>query len=237
MIRVVLVEPEHGMNIGACARAMKNFGFTDLMIVNPKADHLGRDAMMYSKHAREVLTGAKVAGTLSAATADCDFVIGTTGIARGVDTLKEPITPRQLSARLRKRRAKCAVVFGREGTGLSGDEIKECDFVVSIPTSKKYPVMNLSHALAVILYELRAEGGFPRQPAGAREKEELMRTFSEITDRVAGSMRNPEKSKLAFRRVIGRSLASEIEVSALLCVMKKIMKKWKKAVGGPKLRA
>ena len=96
------------------------------------------------------------------------------------------------------------MLFGREGTGLTQEEIAKCDLLVSIPADKRYPILNLSHALAIILYRLSRTRGFGliKQRAGSDEKRELEKTFNEIADCFGGKLRNPQKIKNAFKRVL-----------------------------------
>ncbi len=229
--RVVLVEPEYEINIGYCARIMKNFGFDELVLVHPKTK-IDFDAVMYSKHAHDVLKNARIARNFSDAVKGCDFVVGTTGILRrGRTTLRNPISPKQFAARAAKSNARFALVFGREGTGLNKKEIAACDFLITIPASECYPVLNISHALAVILYELfslNKEKTKMLKRASAREKEMLLKTFNEITDVFAPHLRNAQKVKLAFKRVVGRALTSDIEASSIICVLRRAADKLRK---------
>ncbi|MEW6328849.1 MAG: RNA methyltransferase [Candidatus Micrarchaeota archaeon] len=222
--RVVLVEPEYEINIGYCARVMKNFGFDELVLVHPKTK-IDFDAMMYSKHAHDILRSARIAKNFRDAVKGCDFIVGTTGILRrGRTTLRNPISPKEFAARARRSNAKFALVFGREGTGLNKKEIGACDFLITIPASERYPVLNISHALAIILYELFSSNSKKQKikmlrRASAREKEMLLKTFNGITDVFAPHLRNAHKVKLAFKRVVGRALISDIEASSIICVL------------------
>lgn len=225
-IRIVLVEPMHEINIGYCCRAMKNFGFGELFLVKPCA--VGRKAQMYSKHARDVLANAHRVRSLGAATRGCDFVVGTTGVLRRSSAvLRNPITPREFARIAKGKKAKFAVLFGREGTGLAKGEIAKCDFMVSIPASQEYPVLNVSHALAVVLYELFITKK-PKllEEASGREKETLNEMFAGIVDVFEREMRNADKAKLAFRRVVGRALIERTEARALLGVFQRVRKRY-----------
>ncbi len=220
--KIILVGTEYPINLGYCARVLANFGYPEMHLVKPKAK-IGKTAIMHAKHGRGVLEKAKVYGTLEAATRDCDFIVGTTGITKkGKETLRNPINLEKFAGKAEKESAKFAILFGREGTGLSAEEIKKCDFLVSVPTSKSYPVLNLSHALAIVLYRVsRTKNCGFAKGAKEREKNELIKTFSELTDFYKPHLRNGDKIKLAFRRMIGRSMVTELEASALLCVFKK----------------
>jgi len=222
--RVVLVSPEYELNVGAVARAMKNFGFSDLSIVAPKCDPTGFDAIMHSKHAREVLEGAKICKTLAAATRGCKLAVGATGVIyrHWHETIRSPISLEAFAKKIAsKREGKVALVFGSEGVGLSEKDISDCDFLITIPTSDAYPILNLSHAVAITLYELSTYAPRAFVPSGEKEKEALIKAFSLIVDRFASELRNPKKVKVAFRRIIGKSMATDKECAAVLGVMRR----------------
>jgi len=222
--RVVLVSPEYELNLGAVARAMKNFGFSDLSIVAPKCDPTGFDAIMHSKHAREVLEGAKICKTLAAATRGCKLSVGATGVIfrHWHETIRSPISLEAFAKKAASQReGKVALVFGSEGVGLSEKDISACDFLITIPTSDAYPALNLSHAVAITLYELSTYAPRAFVPSGEKEKEALIGAFSLIVDRFASELRNPKKVKVAFRRIIGKSMATDKECAAVLGVMRR----------------
>lgn len=222
--RIVLVEPEYELNIGAVARAMKNFGFSDLAFVSPKCNPKGFDAIKYSKHAKELLHSSKTFSSLSQATKDCKFTVGTTGVLfrHWNETFRTPISLRELKGKLAvNKEGKIALVFGNEGIGLSEANISACDLIITIPTSGKYPILNLSHAVAIVLYELSEFNIGPFLPVGDKEKEHLIASFSFLVDRFAQEMRNPRKVKIAFRRMAGKALLSDKECSAIMGVLRR----------------
>lgn len=230
--RIVLVEPEYEANLGACARLIKNFDFGELWLVNPKADLRGKEAIKYAKHSKEILENAKIAKSIREAARGCDFIVGTTGILnRWKGAIRNPLTLRQfVEAAGKRRKGSFAILFGREGTGLSEEEISACDFLITIPANDAHPILNLSHALAIVLYELsqfRMPGRRRHfiEKAGEGEKEELIARFEEMMGVVGGEMRYPEKVKRAFRRVVGRSLISNLEAAALLGAFGRIRKR------------
>jgi TrmH family RNA methyltransferase len=227
-VRIVLVEPEYEINIGHAARVMANFGFDELYIVKPKVE-VGFNAKMFAKHASHLLQKAEVVPHLEDALKGCNFVVGTTGIVgRGRNIIRNPITPAKFARNMRKLDGRFALLFGREGTGLNQEEIRRCDFLVTIPADKSYPVLNLSHALAIILYELSSNKEENMIiPASGEEKEMLIHCFNSIVDHFSKRLRSPEKIKLSFKRVIGRSLISDVEAAAILCILQRIRKKLK----------
>ena len=223
-LRVVLVEPEHELNIGHCARACANFGIKDFWVVKPKA-RIGKQALMYSKHGREVLRKARVVKSIAAATKGCSIVVGTSGITwRNKNALRSPITISELNRKIARINGTAALLFGREGVGLGEKELKACDVIAHIPASPAYPVLNISHALAVVLYELvsRKTKGAGMRLADREEREALAGAFAKLVDEKSKMLRlrNKEKIKLAFRRVIERAMVSDVEMRAMMCVLK-----------------
>tara|TARA_B100000131_G_C18086275_1_gene600297 strand:- start:54 stop:878 length:825 start_codon:yes stop_codon:yes gene_type:complete len=154
-LKIILVKPSIEGNLGAIARNMLNFGFNELHLVSPELT-IGEEARKRAKHAKTVLEGIKTHATLEEATKDCSLVIGTSGKREfGEKTItRHFLTPDEISERIYTNNGKIALVFGPEGQGLSQEELISCDLLTSIPTWEGYPIMNLSHSVSVILYEL-----------------------------------------------------------------------------------
>jgi tRNA/rRNA methyltransferase len=220
-IRIVLVGPEYQQNIGYCARVMANFGFEDLWIVG--GVKIGKEAIKYSKHGVALLKGAKKAKGLKDATRGCSLVVGTTAILPGGrNILRTAISPRDFVKKFSNTSARIALLFGREGTGLSTKELGACDIVVRIPASDRYATLNLSHALAVILYEITAnESKEAIEYINPVEKKMLERYFSEALGKMKG-VRSKKTVELAFRRVMARGIRSGVEARALLLALRRI---------------
>jgi tRNA/rRNA methyltransferase len=236
-LRVVLVEPMYDGNIGSVARAMKNFGFEDLVLVNPcSIDDFG---LAMASHARDVLDMARTVRTLEEALNGADLVAGTTGKRMGNEQrhlrlhLRTPcLSPRDLAEKLDRHEGTIALLFGREDCGLTNEELMICDMVVSIPTSAKYPIMNLSHAAAVLLYELSRvnEGDAMRASMANRQSLLLLqdRARSLLKD-ICYPPHKVEYTVLMLQRVFGRAELTEREVRTLLGVIKNI--RWRIASG------
>ena len=153
-IRIVLINTSHPGNIGAAARAMKTMGFSSLYLVEPQMYPHDKAREMAS-YAIDVLQKATVVNTLDEAIADCSFVIGTSARMR---TIPWPLlSPREVAGRVvaEAKTHKIAVLFGREQTGLTNEELNRCHFHVHIPTSSDYTSLNLAMAVQVLAYELR----------------------------------------------------------------------------------
>jgi TrmH family RNA methyltransferase len=164
-LHVILVRTRNPLNIGAVARAMSNFGFSSLRLVNPYTEAF-REARS-AVGAAQLLKDAREFKSVTDAVADCSLVVGTT--APRSRKLPHPLkTPAAASPLLRKRLASqdVAILFGSEKTGLSADDLSHCDWSMRIPTVGNIS-MNLGQAVAVCLYEISREG-----KAGTREKVE-----------------------------------------------------------------
>lgn len=222
-LKVILVEPEYEQNLGYCARIMKNFDFYDLILVNPKIQ-IGEDAKMYSKHALDVLYSAKIVSSLEEAINDCQIVIGTTAIkSGGKEVLRVPINPRDAAKRFSKTNAKVALLIGREGTGLSKEELEMCDIVVRIPSSEKYGTLNISHALGILLYEFRIEMTNEKKEDFISKNE--VKIIEDSSKRIVHSLkgiRGDRTTILSLKRIFARGISSATEGRALINFLKKI---------------
>ena len=152
-INVVLVEPSHPGNIGAAARAAKTMGVENLVLVNPKT-YPDPQATIRATKAADVLERAVVCNSLREAIGHCTFVVGTSARARGLPCPE--LAPRQLGTRIWQelRHGSVAIVFGRENSGLSNQELDLCQYVTTIPCSWDFGSLNLAAAVQVICYEI-----------------------------------------------------------------------------------
>lgn len=157
LCRVVLVGTQFPGNIGATARAMRNFGLEDLHLVAPACDPLDRQARAMATRGEAILERAPVVATLEEAVADCVFVAGTTARTGGLFRRQPLGRPEEIMAQaadaLRGGRH-VALVFGNETNGLSHEQATLCHALIHIPTSADYAALNLAQAVAVCLYEL-----------------------------------------------------------------------------------
>ena len=164
-IEIVLVSPRNPLNIGAVARAMANFGFSQLAVVAPYAPHW-REARS-AVGAPDLLAAAAQSSTLAEAVANCTLVVGT-----GTLTYRKPeqkvialpdLAP--IAAGETKRGGRIALVFGPENHGLTREDLSLCRLLVEIPTDPRQPSMNLGQAVAVCLYELASRASLPPSAA------------------------------------------------------------------------
>jgi tRNA/rRNA methyltransferase len=163
--RIVLVRPRDPNNIGAVARAMKNFGFNDLWVVAPYPPVWSE--VVSAVNAFDVLTGAQVVETLDEAIADCNLVVGAADRTR-IERKQSVYTPINLSDDLAQESYDLAIIFGSEKHGLTNDDLSRCHRIMSIPTEADCPSMNLGQAAAVCCYELakaRAQSAIEPPPS------------------------------------------------------------------------
>ncbi len=154
-IRIVLIQTSHPGNIGSAARAMKTMGLSELYLVKPK--HFpDEQAVAMSSNATDILDNATVVNSLQDALAGCHLVVGTS--ARHERTLAwDILEPRECSQQLVKQAqtGTVAVIFGRESSGLTNDELALCHYLVHIPTNPDYSSLNLASAVQILSYECR----------------------------------------------------------------------------------
>lgn len=221
MVSVILVSPRYGGNIGAVARAMKNFGFGRLVLVGGKVDEESRK---YAVHAQEVLDDAEQLGDFEEVREAYDFLVGTTGIETTNDESfhRLGVSSEELPGKIAAVKGKIGICFGPEDIGLTNEQLGKCDLLVSIPTSRQYPVMNLSHAVAVLLYELAGKGAGTIRLA---TRDEFERVQNELMELLEGTdVQKPEVVELIFRRIFGRAVLSGREAHTILGVLKSLRK-------------
>ncbi len=222
-VRVVLVEPKNEGNVGAVARAMKNFDASELVLVRPCA--LGAEARKRAMHGLDILEAAQTAPSFSAAVRGCDFLVGTSGIDTGSEKhfARIAVPPRDMAERVAPMQGTLAVAFGREDFGLLEEEIARCDLLVKIPAAEAYPILNLSHAAAILLYELHAARGTVRavRPASGLEKEKLHEALAALLEATDYPSHKRARTKVMFRRLVGRAVPSKWEFHALMGVFRR----------------
>lgn len=229
MISIALVEPEKAGNIGAVARVMKNFGFRELILIDPRCYHLSKEAVDRASHAKDILKKAKIADI--SVIGSFDIAIATTSkLGTDYNIPRCPITPKQLAEKLNEagRKSRIVIVFGRESHGLSNEEVNLCDFVVSIPSSSRYPALNLSHSAAIILYEIYSLLG--KDGIGSNiplmtnaEKKQLFRMIDDMLDRLEfATKEKKETQRKLWKRMVTKSFMTKREAFALMGCIKKI---------------
>lgn len=212
---MVLVRARNPLNIGAAARAMSNFGFTDLRVVN-EYDVPFQDARS-AIDAAPVLASATQFASVAEAVADCSLVYGTTAL--GERRLLQPVDLlRDASTHVRGSGGRTAILFGSEKTGLSAEEMSYCHRLLTIPMHTGGVSMNLGQAVAVCLYEMAREGAVPQRTlppeSVAATGEELARMEAVLGEvlqhtnyahRYPGNMRDDVQRRIARRMGMDRA--------------------------------
>jgi TrmH family RNA methyltransferase len=232
-IRIVLVGTTHPGNIGACARAMKNMGMTELALVDPR--HFPHEeATARASGADDILDNARVVPTLGEAIADCVFTAGASARSRAIDW--PSLEPRECAARLLEEAARgpAAVVFGPEKSGLSNADLDLCDVLLTIPTNPGFSSLNLAMAVQVITYELRlagrdapAEEREPDVPPATSEELEYFYAHLEQTLKDIHFLdpENPRTLMRRLRRLFIRARVDKNEVNILRGILTAVDRK------------
>jgi len=231
-IRVVLVETSHPGNIGAAARAMKTMGLRQLVLVRPRL-FPSAEATARASGADDLLQAARVVDDIESAIADCGLVFGTTARMRH---LEWPVmTPREASnwAAAQPTQADIALLFGREQSGLSNEELALCQRAIRIPTATDFSSLNLAQAVQICAYELRVQVLGDEVPLGGDE--DPLATTAELAGLVEHAKRvmqlvdyfKPERPKLLpsrLQRLVARPGLTQSEVRILRGFLTKIEK-------------
>jgi tRNA/rRNA methyltransferase len=256
-IAIVLVRARNPNNIGAVARAMHDFGFRDLRLVNDYSVPL--EAARSAIDASAVLAGAREFPTVAAAVADCSLVAGTTAVGERdlqhplfalseaapqfLEALRNPADPADPAASPEEA-PRAALLFGSEKTGLSNDELSHCNWLLTIPMHQhpdhRHPSMNLGQAVAVCLYELVRQRDLSHtgrssgpQPATAGDLERLTALFQEVLEASEYTRHHPANSSAAdLRRRLLRLQFDRIDTPVWMGILRQIL--WKLRAANPK---
>jgi TrmH family RNA methyltransferase len=229
-LRVILVDVRNPLNIGAAARAMSNFGFSHLRVVNPY--EVAFKGARSAVGADKVLLAAEKFETVAEAVSDCSLVVGTTAI--GHRDLQHPLQRLDAGApRIRSHLTSghCALLFGSEKFGLSNKDMSHCHWLMHIPTREEHLSMNLGQAVAICLYELTCDSSVAMDPevrnrASAAEIERIYETL-------LAALRESDYPKLnssitfqsAVRRLVYRLSLESSDSEFLLGMLRQIV--WK----------
>ncbi|MFT5353613.1 MAG: tRNA (cytidine32/uridine32-2'-O)-methyltransferase [Polyangiales bacterium] len=226
-IRVVLVEPEHPGNIGAAARAMANMGLRHLVLVSPN------DFPSYEANARAsgapTLQHARVVETLDEALTDCTMVIAASARVRTIPWPQQ--SAGEAMGTLMNHPGQSALVFGRESTGLTNEELDRCQFQTRIPVDEAFSSMNLGCAVSVLLYELRRQAlavspvmpspGEPEDLATSSDLRHFYDHLGTILDRSDPGGRFSNRLRV-MTRIFNRASVTSLEIRLLRGVLSSI---------------
>ncbi len=234
-VKIVLVGTTHPGNIGATARAMKNMGILNLVLVTPK--EFPSDVATYrSKAAKDVLEKAEVFDDLESAVSDCELVIGTS--ARGRTVPWPILNPKKAAEEVSNAALNnnVAIVFGREDRGLTNEELGLCNLHVHIPTDPEYSSLNVAQAVQILVYEIRValldneeeRDYWDVQLANNEQIERLIDHMDELMQEVEFyDVDNPRKLLIRVRRFFKRSKIDLMEANIFRGLFSTIQKKFK----------
>ncbi len=238
-IIVVLFEPETSGNIGAIARSMANFGSNKLILVNPQCDHLNKTALDRASHAKTILKKASVIKENNIKKIEKkirkygNHIVATTSkLGNDYNILRSVENIDTIAQRIAVKDSNIVLLFGKESHGLSNEEIEIADFAITIPASNKYPVMNISHAVTVCLYELyknanteKIKSKIPKQAQKAEIKQ-LNKLVNKTIDNMSFLRTNQDKTqRLVWKKLLSKLMLSRREAYALMGYFKKILNK------------
>lgn len=229
MIAVALVEPQGHVNVGHVARLMKNFGHKKLYFVKPNFDR--SEAMKYSTHGKDVLAAAKTI-TLKQLEKKFDVLIGTTAIraTSRLNILREAIDAEELARIVNDGDGKdFCILLGREASGLNNEELAMCDLVALIDTKTKYRTMNVSHALAVLLYEIsKSKPELPdkrtkknMKSASQHDIDLVLQYVAKVADAGNYDLHKKPLLEAAVKKLLARSMPTEKDAMLLVSLFRK----------------
>ncbi len=223
-----MVGVEGSINLGMVARLCKNFEVNELYLVKPKAE-INEEAINFAAGGREYLEKAVIVDSLEKALEGSDIAVCTSSIVRErSDPLRQPVELRDFVDML-EGRGLVALVFGRESTGLTRSELERCNVYLHIGASQAYPVLNLSHAVAITLYEIfrrtssRSSIDIVEQPS----RDDYRIAMDYIARAVKHTM-NDERQRISamksLERIIYRSNPTRMELSYLVLLIRRLLR-------------
>jgi tRNA/rRNA methyltransferase len=240
---VVLVKPEHSGNIGSIARVMENFNFDKLIIFNPieSIDKIqSYETQGFAMHGKEILANSEIIELnnkkdhlkeFETFLKRFDYIIATTARGKSYSNIRRlAIFPEDLELPISVNPLKIAILFGKESRGLTNEEIGLADILLRIPTSNKYSALNLSHACAIILYEIFKKvnminigrGEHPVLIASRDDRLILLNIIKEIIKKLKIRTYKEENVYFAFRNILSRKMMSKRELSLTLGLFSKV---------------
>jgi tRNA/rRNA methyltransferase len=223
--RIILVRPRNPNNIGAVARAMNNFGFSELTVVSPHPP-VWSEVLTSAVGAEGVVQTARVSASLGEAVSDCSFVIGTIDQRRATGR-----TPKQLVEEGTWKTLRTAIVFGSEKSGLSNEDLSHCSVVANIPTRPECPSMNLGQAAAVICYEFARADDWAALPTVTDDSEVTASEIDLLLDKLEGTLTmagfvnesNRERMLIEIRSSVMRVRLTRRELNLWLGALRRIV--------------
>jgi tRNA/rRNA methyltransferase len=241
-ITLILHQTENPENLGSIARAASNFDFPDILLVDPKCE-ITEKSKWLAKHGLPTLENMKI-GTMEDLER-FDVLVATQGRnSTGYNLVRAPISPRELAERVKEvdETAEIGILFGAEGEGLPMDVLRNADIILSIPTSRDNPSMNLSQSVVIVLYELSMIRGkenkitLPYRPMNRQENDALLRLVDTTLDQMHWKTpKMKETQRLVWRRMIGRSFLTKRECFSLMGYLKKVHFNYEEKLAQPEI--
>ena len=234
-IKIILVEPQLSENIGTAARAMLNFGLESLYLVAPKQNHLSLKAIRASAGAKSVLENAKIYNNVEEAISNTSYAFACT--VRKRDMVKPYCGPLELSNIFNtlKRKTNIAIMFGREKSGLTNEQVSFADMILQIPTNPKFSSLNLAQAVAIIASEINRidskydESNYYTSNSVLAEKAEILGFLNHLERAldVSGFLRPEEKKEtmtINIRNIFTRSKLNKQDVKTLRGIITSLLR-------------
>ena len=233
-VAVALVEPQYETNVGYIARIMKNFGYNQLYVINPCFNR--EKAAIFATHGKDILASSKIC-TLEELREKFDVLVGTTAhhAYSRLNILRNSIDAMRLSEIIKSvgTEKDFCIILGRESSGLNNRECEMCDLVVTIDTKTDYKTMNISHALAILLYEiskslpelaLRDDKIIVRRSNTFATKQEidlLINYIKEVASKCGYDEHKQPMLHSAVQRLLARAIPTSKEVMLLVSLFRK----------------
>ena len=230
------MEIEHPGNLGAIARVMANFNLKNLVLINPKCKPSDEEARNRAKHAQDILKKAKIIKKIPT---KYDYLIATTAkLGKDYNIPRSPLTTKEFAEKIKgmnkksinnkTNKIKIGLLIGRECIGLTNEEVLAADFVVTIPSHKKYPTLNISQACTILFYEIfqtigKDKNTDPFNPITKKEKDLLLKNIDEIIDKVEFSTKGKKETQhKVWKRLINKAMLTKREAFAVFGLLKKL---------------
>ena len=237
---IILVEPQLGENIGMVARAMANFGLSDLRLVNPRDGWPSEKARAAASRADHVMDAVQVFETLEQSITDVEFVLATT--ARQRDMMKPVLAPEEASKRMHGRSssgATCAILFGRERWGLENHEIALADEIITFPVNPSFASLNIAQAVLLMSYEWMRQSSHANTTAFASPQEVPAKKAALISliDHLESALEDAhyffpeekaERMRLNVRSVFANARLQDPEIHLLHGIIAALERRWAK---------
>lgn len=234
-LRFVLVETSRPGNIGAAARAVKNMGFSELVLVRPRFSDaaMQEEAVAFASGAQDVLQAARIVGSIEEALIDCNYAAAVS--ARLREFSPPIVSPRGLATHLVEESSlRAALVFGNERFGLPNEIVEKCNVLINIPTNPDYSSLNLAQAVQVLAYEARMAAvgetrmttdiGFHGEAASMAQIDGMYAHLEEALVAIEFlDANNPKKLMPRLKRLFSRAQLETEEVNILRGIAKQIL--------------